>query len=247
VAKHSLQPVAAALSELLGEQAGFVPSCVGAEAEAAVTAVTDGRVLLLENLRFHAEEEGKGAAPEAVAAFRKGLAALGDVYINDAFGTAHRAHSSMVGLSGAMPCAAGLLMDAELAAFAKVLASPDRPLLAVLGGGKVSDKILLIENMLDKVDAMVIGGGMAFTFLKVLRKMEIGTSLFDEDGAKLVPGIMAKAAARGVTLHLPTDFVTADGFKEDAAVGAATVEAGVPGESPPCQSLVSWWRLCKNC
>ena len=166
MAKHSLQPVAAALSELLGEQAGFVPACVGAEAEAAVTAVTDGRVLLLENLRFHAEEEGKGAAPEAVAAFRKGLAALGDVYINDAFGTAHRAHSSMVGLSGAMPCAAGLLMDAELAAFAKVLASPDRPLLAVLGGGKVSDKILLIENMLDKVDAMVIGGGMAFTFLK---------------------------------------------------------------------------------
>ena len=166
----SLRPVAAALAELVGSEVTFgasrwpfhppfvpsssthaqlswrtVPACVGAEAEAAVAQAKDGAVLLLENLRFHAAEEGKGASAEEISAFRAGLGRLGDVYVNDAFGTAHRAHSSMVGLSGRMVCAAGLLMDAELAAFDKVLSAPRRPLLAILGGAKITDKIKLIE------------------------------------------------------------------------------------------------------
>jgi phosphoglycerate kinase len=156
--------------------------------------------------------------------------AQGDIYVNDAFGTAHRAHSSMVGvLQGAgHQRVAGLLMQKELAYFGQALASPKRPFLSILGGAKVSDKIQLIESLLDKVDEMVIGGGMAFTFAKAQSGMAIGASLFDEEGAALVPGIVAKAAAKGVTLHLPTDFVTADKFSRDAAVGAATTAGGIP-------------------
>ncbi|XP_038055252.1 phosphoglycerate kinase-like [Patiria miniata] len=232
----TLKPVAEELKKLLSKDIQFLSDCVGSEVEAACADPAVGSVILLENLRFHAEEEGSGkdatgkkvkAKEEDVAAFRASLSKLGDVYINDAFGTAHRAHSSMVGV--ALPQkAAGFLMKKELAYFAKALDNPERPFLAILGGAKVKDKIKLISNMLDKVNEMIIVGGMAFTFLKVLNGMEIGGSLFDEDGSKIVGELMQKAEKNGVTMHLPTDFITADKFAEDAQVGSATVQSGIP-------------------
>ncbi|XP_020620257.1 phosphoglycerate kinase 1-like [Orbicella faveolata] len=214
----------------------FLPDCVGASVEKACENPSPGSVILLENLRFHVEEEGKGldnegkkikASPESVKAFRDSLAKLGDVYINDAFGTAHRAHSSMVGVD--LPQrAAGFLMEKELVYFAKALGNPERPYLAILGGAKVADKIQLIENLLDKVNEMIIGGGMAYTFTKVLSNMEIGKSLFDEEGSEIVQGLCAKAKAKGVALHIPVDFITASKFADDAEVGSATLESGIP-------------------
>lgn len=147
--------------------------------------------------------------------------------LQDAFGTAHRAHSSMLG-EGFDVRAAGLLLSKELKYFSKALDSPPRPFLAILGGAKVADKIQLIENLLDKVDEMIIGGGMAFTFLKVLNDMKIGASLYDDEGAKIVPKLVEKAKAKNVQLHLPVDFVTGSKFGEDAVVGAADVSAGIP-------------------
>lgn len=159
--------------------------------------------------------------------FRESLAKLGDVYVNDAFGTAHRAHSSMMG-EGYSQRAAGLLLNKELRYFSQALDNPPRPFLAILGGAKVADKIQLIENLLDKVNEMIIGGGMAFTFLKVLNNMEIGGSLFDAEGAKIVQNLVDKAKKNNVQLHLPVDFVTGDKFAEDAATGEATVASGIP-------------------
>jgi len=236
VAKYSLKVVAEVLKELLGKDILFLPDCVGPEVEAACANPQPGSVILLENLRFHIEEEGKGvdasgakvkAEKAAVEEFRAGLRKLGDVYVNDAFGTAHRAHSSMLG-QGYDQRASGFLLAKELTYFAKALGNPDRPFLAILGGAKVADKIQLIENLLDKVDEMIIGGGMAFTFKKVLDSMNIGSSLYDEDGAKIVTTLVEKAKAKNVVLHFPVDFVTADKFAEDAAVGSATVEQGIP-------------------
>jgi len=236
IAAFSLRPVAAELEKLLGRPVGFVDDCVGPAAEAACAKAAPGSVLLLENLRFHIEEEGKvkledGSAlkadPAAVAAFRASLSKLGDVYINDAFGTAHRAHSSIVGVS--LPAkAAGFLMEAELKAFASVLDNPKRPLLAILGGAKIADKIPLIRNLLDKADEILIGGGMAFTFKKVLNGMEIGSSLFDAEGAKIVGELVEKAKARGVRLILPVDYVCADRFDPNARIRAADDASGIP-------------------
>lgn len=233
--KFSLKPVAAELSSLLGKKVTFLNDSVGPEVEKAVNSASNGEVILLENLRFHIEEEGSQkkdgqkikADKEAVARFRKQLTALADVYVNDAFGTAHRAHSSMVGFELEQR-AAGFLMAKELTYFAKALENPVRPFLAILGGAKVSDKIQLIDNLLDKVDSIIIGGGMAFTFIKVLDNVAIGNSLFDEAGAKLVPGLVEKAKKNNVKLVLPVDFVTADAFSKDAKVGEATVESGIP-------------------
>lgn len=234
--KYTLAPVAAELKTLLGKDVTFLPDCVGPEVEAACKDPAPGSIILLENLRFHVEEEGKGvdangakvkADPAKVKEFRDSLKKLGDVYINDAFGTAHRAHSSMLG-EGYEQRAAGLLLNKELKYFSQALNNPPRPFLAILGGAKVADKILLIENLLDKVDEMIIGGGMAFTFLKVLNDMKIGSSLFDEEGAKIVQRLVEKAKSKNVQLHLPVDFVTADKFAENATVGAADVAGGVP-------------------
>jgi phosphoglycerate kinase len=231
----SLAPLVPLLEDRLGRPIRFLPDCVGPAAEAACAALRPGEVVLLENLRFHLEEEGKGktadgtkvkADPTAVAAFRASLTRLGDLFVNDAFGTAHRAHSSVVGVD--LPRAAGFLLQREMEVMGAALEAPARPFLAILGGAKVADKIQLVSNLLDKVDAMIIGGGMAFTFKKVTQGMAIGSSLFDEEGAKLVPDLLAKAKARGVTLHLPVDFVTADRFAADAAVGAADDASGIP-------------------
>ncbi|MDR0965997.1 MAG: phosphoglycerate kinase [Myxococcales bacterium] len=234
--KDSLEPVAAKLSELLGKPVDFLDDCVGPEVEKACAALQPGEVILLENLRYHIEEEGKAKAadgtklkadPAAVEAFRASLAKLADVYINDAFGTAHRAHSSMLGIGYAQR-ASGFLMKKELDAFAAVLDEPKRPLLAILGGAKVADKIPLINNLIDKADEIIIGGGMAFTFKKVLDGMVIANSLFDEEGAKLVPDLMKKAQDKGVKIHLPVDFVTASAFAPDAQTGLATDKEGIP-------------------
>ncbi|CAO2623336.1 Phosphoglycerate kinase 1 [Lemmus lemmus] len=210
--KYSLEPVAAELKSLLGKDVLFLKDCVGPEVENACANPAVGTVILLENLRFHVEEEGKGKDASG------NKSKLGDVYVNDAFGTAHRAHSSMVGVNLPQK-AGGFLMKKELNYFAKALESPERPFLAILGGAKVADKIQLINNMLDKVNEMIIGGGMAFTFLKVLNNMEIGTSLYDEEGAKIVKDLMAKAEKNGVKITLPVDFVTADKFDENAKTG----------------------------
>ena len=196
----------------------------------------EGSVILLENLRFHIEEEGKGkdasgekvkADKDAVAQFRAQLTKLGDVYINDAFGTAHRAHSSVVGVE--LPQrGSGFLMKKELDFFSKALENPERPFLAILGGAKISDKIQLIDNMLDKVNMLIIGGGMSFTFKKTLEGVSIGNSLFDEDGSKQVHALMDKAKKNNVEIVFPVDYVTADKFDKNAQVGHADDQSGIP-------------------
>ena len=236
IAKFSLRPVAVELEKLLGRPVRFVDDCVGAAAESACAALKPGEVILLENLRFHIEEEGKvkredgtaqKADPAAVAAFRASLSRLGDVFVNDAFGTAHRPHSSMVGVT--LPeKAAGFLMEAELKAFSTVLENPPRPLLAILGGAKIADKIPLINNLIEKADSIIIGGGMAYTFKQVVEGRKIGASLFDPEGAKIVGELVAKAKARGVKLVFPVDYVCADRFAPDAKVQAADDECGIP-------------------
>lgn len=223
--KFSMSPVVPCLEDHLQRKISFLNDCVGPDVERQCGSASDGKVIMLENLRFHAAEEGKGvvngekikAPQDEVSAFRRSLTSLGDLYINDAFGTAHRAHSSMVGVDVPVR-AAGFLLKKELEYFGKVLEAPVRPLTVVMGGAKVKDKIQLILNMLDIVDEMIIGGGMAFTFNKVLNGTAIGASLYDEEGAQLVPEIMRKAAAKNVRIHLPTDFVCADKFAEDATV-----------------------------
>merc|ERR1712176_788854 len=236
VEKYSLAPVAKIVEEKLGKPVTFCKDCVGAEVEATCADPAPGSVILLENLRFHVEEEGKGvdaegnkikADEEKVTAFRASIKKLADIYCNDAFGTAHRAHSSMLG-EGFDIKASGALMSKELDAFAKVLDTPAKPVLAILGGAKVSDKIQLIMNMLDKVDKMIVGGGMAYTFLKVGDGMAIGTSLYDEEGAKIVPEIVEKAKKLGVEIVLPIDFVISSKFGEDGEIKSATKEDGIP-------------------
>ncbi len=236
IGKFSLKPIAAELEKLLGKPVTFLDDCVGPAVEAACARLAPGTVVLLENLRFHIEEEGKvkledgtskKADPAAVAAFRASLTKLGDVFVNDAFGTAHRAHSSMVGV--ALPIkAAGFLMEAELNAFAKVIDHPARPLLAILGGAKIADKIPLIKNLIEKADKIIIGGGMAYTFHKVLRGTPIGASLYDPEGARIVEELVTKAAARNVELIFPIDFICADKFAPDANTQPADLSTGIP-------------------
>jgi phosphoglycerate kinase len=236
VAKYSLKPVVAELEKQLGKKVTFLSDSVGKDVEEHVSKAKDGEVILLENLRFHAEEEGSSkdaegkkvkADPAAVKEFRRSLTSLGDVFINDAFGTAHRAHSSMVGVELPQK-ASGFLMKKELEYFAKVLEAPEKPFLAILGGAKVSDKIKLIDNLLDKVDSLIICGGMAFTFKKTLYNVSIGNSLFDEAGAKQVASIMEKAKKNNVEIVLPVDYITADKFDKNANTGYATDTDGIP-------------------
>jgi phosphoglycerate kinase len=240
VAKYSLKPVAEKLQELLGKPVKFLSDCVGPDVEKECTAAKPGDVILLENLRFHLEEEGKAkikkedgteekikADPAKVKEFRASLSKLAEVYINDAFGTAHRAHSSMLG-EGYAQRASGYLMKKELDAFSSVLDNPKRPLLAILGGAKVADKIQLINNLLDKADKIIIGGGMAFTFKKVINNLAIGASLFDEEGAKIVPDLIEKAKKNGKEIILPVDYIIADKFAADAAVKEADDSTGIP-------------------
>lgn len=233
--KDSLAVVVPKLEELLGTKVKFVDDCVGPKAQEAAQA-SNGQVTLLENLRFHIEEEGKGldaqgqkvkADKNAVKDFRKQLTSLGDIFVNDAFGTAHRAHSSMVGVDHKVRVA-GYLMKKELDYFAKALENPQRPFLVVLGGAKVKDKIQLITNLLDKVDEMIIGGGMAFTFLKKIHNISIGNSLFDEEGFKIVDEVLAKAKAKNVKIHLPVDFVCGTKLDASSQVALHDLRSGIP-------------------
>ncbi len=205
--KYSLRPVAARLSERLGSPVAFVDDCIGAAAVAASHAVADGGFVLFENVRFHAEEEANDPG------FARELAASGDLYVNDAFGTAHRAHASTVGVAAYLPAYAGLLMEAELAALTQLTVNPVKPFVCAIGGAKVVDKVGVFENLLDRVDAFVIGGGMANTFLAA-QGVDVGTSLRDPDLGPAT-SIIAHAAAKHVTLHLPTDAVVADSFGAD--------------------------------
>ncbi|CAF1165871.1 unnamed protein product [Adineta steineri] len=234
VDKESLKPVAEELQKLLGKDVKFLNDCVGDEVEKAANEADNGQVILLENLRFHLEEEGSvkdkqgnktKADKDAVDKFRASLSKLGDVYINDAFGAAHRAHSSIVGVKLEQR-AAGYLMKKELDYFGKVLENPERPFLAILGGAKVSDKIQLIENLLDKVNALIIGGGMAYTFLKEKDNMKIGKSLYDTEGAKSIQKILEKAKSKNVEIHLPVDFIVANDLKSKDTK-EATKENGI--------------------
>ncbi|EAY18772.1 Phosphoglycerate kinase, putative [Trichomonas vaginalis G3] len=236
VTKETLAPVAQRLEELIGMKVTFVKDCVGPEVHAVCDRPAKGALILLENVRFHYEEEGARVnedgsktkpTKEELDKFYAELTSLGDIYINDAFGTAHRGHASMAHVN--LPIrAAGNLIKKELDAFVPVLEKPVRPLLSILGGGKVTDKIKLIENLLDKVDEMIITGGMAFTFLKVSQNVQIGKSIFDEEGAKIVNQLLEKAKAKNVKIHLPSDFKIADAFKADANTKIVTLEEGIP-------------------
>ncbi|KIV78583.1 phosphoglycerate kinase [Exophiala sideris] len=234
--KYSLKPVVPELEKLLGKSVTFTDDCVGPEVEETVNKASGGQVILLENLRFHAEEEGSSKDSEGkkvkadkadVEKFRQGLTGLGDIYVNDAFGTAHRAHSSMVGVHLPQK-ASGFLMKKELDYFAQALEDPKRPFLAILGGAKVSDKIQLIDNLLDKVNSLIICGGMAFTFKKTLEGVKIGNSLFDQAGSEKCSELVQKAKKNNVKIILPVDYITADKFDKDAETGTATDAEGVP-------------------
>ncbi|RJP62505.1 MAG: phosphoglycerate kinase [Ignavibacteriales bacterium] len=208
--EFSLKPVAVRLGELVDTKVKFAPDCVGEQVKSIVDTMEDGEVLLLENLRFHAEEEKNNSK------FAEQLAKLGDVYINDAFGSAHRAHASTEGITKYIKtCASGYLMQKELDYLGKALAEPKRPFTAILGGAKISGKIDVIENLLPKVDNLIIGGGMAYTFFKA-QGLEIGTSLLEEDKIELAAEIMKKAESAKAKLLLPVDVVVTEEFKEDS-------------------------------
>ena len=222
--KYSLKPAAAKLQELLGKPVGFASDCVGADAESKSKALKDGEVLLLENVRFHPEEEKNDEA------FSRELAALCDgLFVCDAFGSAHRAHASVVGITRFVEkSAAGLLMEKEIAYIGKAVSNPTRPFVAILGGAKVSDKIEVVENLMKIADAMLIGGGMAYTFLKA-QGLSIGKSLVEEDKLDLARKILADAKAKNFKFLLPVDNVIAPEFKADAP--AKTVDVtGIPAD-----------------
>ncbi|KAH8272339.1 hypothetical protein KR026_005726, partial [Drosophila bipectinata] len=236
--KFSLAPVAKELEKVLGKSVKFLDDCVSDQTLEAVKNPPEGSVFLLENLRFYAEETGssKGenkkkvkADPKKVKEFREKLAKMGEVYVNDAFGTAHRPHSSMMGESYKVR-ASGFLMDKELEYFARVLDNPEKPFLAILGGAKIADKIPLITNLLNNVQSMIIGGGMAFTFLKVHKSMEIGKSLFDKDGSKMVEDIICKAKEKNVKMIFPVDIVIANSMDKLSAVETVDVREGIPND-----------------
>ncbi len=227
--EFSLKPAAAKLSELLGKPVAFAPDCVGPEVKAMADALQPGDVLLLENLRFHAEEEGKGVAPETQAAFAAQLAELGDVYVNDAFGTAHRAHASIAGVAKYIDeRAAGFLLEKEIEYLGKAVADPEKPFVAVIGGAKISGKIDVLRNLADKVDTIIVGGGMAYTFF-VAKGIPVGDSLVEAEKVGLAKETMALLASKGVKLMLPVDHVVADAFSADANVKTVDqdgIEAG---------------------
>ena len=218
VPEMSLRHVLPALQAALGRKVIFGADCIGAPASEAIAAATAGDVVLLENTRFHAGEEKNDPA------LAQGMAALGDVYVNDAFSAAHRAHASTAGIASLLPAAAGRLMEAELRALEAALGNPVRPVVAVVGGAKVSTKLDLLGNLVTKVDHLVIGGGMANTFL-VAQGVEVGKSLAERDMADTARAILAKARAAGCTIHLPVDVVVAREFKAGAANETVAVTA----------------------
>jgi len=210
-AKYSLQHIVSKIEEILGQKVHFASDCIGETAENAAKNLQSGEILLLENLRFYAEEE------RGDVEFSKKLAALGDIYVNDAFGTAHRAHASTTIIAQFFQDAKcfGYLLAKEIESIEKVLKNSEKPVVAILGGSKVSSKITVIENILDKVNHMIIGGGMTFTFVKALGG-KIGDSICEDDKLDLAIEILKQAKAKGVQIHIPVDVVAADAFSNDA-------------------------------
>ena len=237
VKKFSLAPVAARLSELLGIEVKMATDVVGADAKAKAAALKAGEVLLLENVRFHKKETKND--PE----FAKELASMAEIYVNDAFGTAHRAHATTAGLADYLPAVCGYLIQKEISIMGGALSDPKRPFVAILGGAKVSDKIGVINNLIDKVDTLIIGGGMAYTFFKA-NGYEIGTSICENDKIDLARELMEKAKAKGVNFMLPVDNVVADQYDENAAhktVDSTAIPEGWMGldVGPKTQALFS--------
>ncbi|MFN4846354.1 MAG: phosphoglycerate kinase [Rhodoluna sp.] len=224
--QYSLAPVAKRLSQLLGQPVGFAGSTVGLDAQSAVSELNDGEVLVLENLRFNAGEASKDE--DQRAAFAAELAKLGDYLVSDGFGVVHRKQASVFELAKLLPSVAGLLIESELNVLKKLTDSPERPYLVVLGGSKVSDKLGVIEHLLPKVDALLIGGGMLFTFLAA-KGYKVGSSLLEQDQIETVKGYLAKAKELGVEIYLPTDIVVAEKFSAEArfqVVSADEIEEG---------------------
>lgn len=209
--KYSMAPVAKRLSELLKVNVIFAADVIGEDAKSKAAALKDGEVMLIENVRFHPEEEKNDPA------FAKELASLADIYVNDAFGTAHRAHASTAGVAEFLPSVCGYLIGKEISIMGKAISDPERPFVAILGGKKVSDKIAVINNLLDKVDVLIIGGGMSYTFVKAMGG-NIGTSIIEADKIDYAKEMLNKAMAKGVKLLLPIDTVCADDFSNDANI-----------------------------
>ena len=224
--KYTLAPVAKRLSELLGKDVALAADVVGPDAQAKAAALKDGEVLLLENVRFHKEEEKHDPA------FAKQLASLAEIYVNDAFGTAHRAHASTAGVADYLPAVCGYLIEKEISVMGGALNNPTRPFVAILGGAKVADKLKVIENLLTKVDTLIIGGGMAYTFLAAQGK-GIGTSLYDAEKLDYCKDMLKKAEEKGVKLLLPVDTVVASAFPDpiDAPVETEIVcSSAIPAD-----------------
>ncbi len=217
--KYSLKPTAKRLGELLGKEVKLAPDCIGAETKAMVDSMKDGDVMILENVRFHPEEERNDPA------FAKQLAELGDVYINDAFGSAHRAHASTEGITKFIKIsAAGYLMQKELDYLGSAITNPKRPYVAILGGAKISGKIDVINNLLGKVDTLIVGGGMAFTFYKAMGK-EIGTSLLEAEKVDLAKEVLENAKKTGIKFLLPKDVVVASEFNNDSPATIVSIDS----------------------
>ncbi len=239
--KYSMKPVAECLSQQLHQKVDLLPDCVGPAVEARVKTMKDGEVVLLENLRFHSEEEKNDPA------FSKSLASLADVYCNDAFGTAHRAHASTAGIAAYLPAVAGFLLAKEVEYFSKAITNPDRPFVTILGGAKVSDKIKLIGNLLDKADAILIGGAMVFTFYKVTG-IKIGNSKFDAEGEVVAKEALEKSKAKKVPMVLAPDCVTAQKLEKgvQTRVVAGDISDGWMGFDIGPASIEEFKKILKN-
>lgn len=240
--KYSLAPVAKRLGELLGQEVKLATDVIGESAKSLVSAMSDGEVICLENVRFHKEEEKNDPA------FSKELASLADIFVNDAFGTAHRAHSSTAGVADYLPAVCGYLIQKEIDIMGKALSNPERPFIAILGGAKVSDKIGVINNLIEKVDALIIGGGMAYTFIKA-NGGQIGNSICENDKLDLAKELMAKAAAKGVKMYIPTDNTIGDDFSNDAnikVVESNSIPDGWEGLDIGPKSIEEFSAVVKN-
>jgi len=241
--KLRLTVVAQRLSQILGKQAGVTRDCIGAETEKSVASLKSGDVLLLENLRFHSTEERNSPV------FARALARLADVYVNDAFGTSHRSHASIVGIAEYLPSVAGLLLEKELENLGGILENPAHPFACIVGGAKVSDKVGMLENIMEKVDFLLIGGGMAATFLKA-KSCEVGQSLVEEDRLDTATALMEKAASNGVRLLLPVDVVVADEINASAKGKVVPIEKIVPNQrivDIGQQTMKSFYEELRRC
>lgn len=240
--KYSLKPVAKRLSELLGKEVKLSKDIIGEDAQKLVSQVEEGEVILLENVRFHKEEEKNDSE------FAKKLASYAEIYVNDAFGTAHRAHATTAGVADYLPAVSGFLIEKELEFLGSALENPQRPFVAILGGAKVSDKIAVIDNLLEKVDTLIIGGGMAFTFLKA-EGYNIGNSICEEDKLELAKSLLEKAEQKDVKLVLPIDTHVAKEFSNEAEskfVNVDAIEDGWQGLDIGSKTVAEFSKILKE-